>query len=523
MAQRVYPVGKLGGLSGAVEKRLESLQAEDVVRRIWSIDHTVWKPDPTEITDRLGWLNVADWMLDSEHETRRLMDLRSFAGELASEGYQTAVLLGMGGSSLGPAVLFQTFGQAPGALQLIVLDSTDPRAIKDVEDRLDLGRTVFIVASKSGTTLETLSHFAYFWDKVPDGRHFVAITDPGTKLEALANERGFRRVFSNPPDIGGRYSVLSYFGIVPAALMGVDPAALLASAQEMMGACHDAVAPAQNPGAWLGAVLGEAAVEGRDKVTLAFAPSVRTLGWWVEQLIAESTGKEGKGILPVEGEPIGPPAVYSDDRLFVAVGDVDGLGALESAGYPVVRIPFGDKLDLGGEFFRWEFATAVAGHVLGINPFDQPNVQSAKDATARILQAGRAGEQPEVEDASTVLARVRPHDYIAIQAYLPPSPETDEALLRARVALRDHHRVATTTGYGPRYLHSTGQLHKGGANNGVFLQVVSDDPVDLPIPDQPFTFGTLEKAQALGDLESLLGQGRRATRVTLEQLEEVTK
>jgi glucose-6-phosphate isomerase len=517
MAQRVHPAGKLGGLSGAVEKRLESLQKEDVVRRIWSLDHTVWKPDPTEITNRQGWLNVADWMLDSG----RLTDLRSFAGQLASEGYRAAVLLGMGGSSLGPAVLFQTFGQAPGALQLIVLDSTDPRAIKNVEDRLDLGRTVFIVASKSGTTLETFCHFAYFWDKIPDGRHFVAITDPGTRLEALANERGFRRVFSNPPDIGGRYSVLSYFGIVPATLMGVDLAALLESAHEMMHACHNAAAPAENPGAWLGAVLGEAAVNGRDKLTLALAPSIRTLGWWVEQLIAESTGKEGKGILPVEGEPIGPPAVYGDDRLFVAVGDVDGLAALESAGHPVVRIPFGDKLGLGGEFFRWEFATAVAGHILGINPFDQPNVQSAKDATERILQAGRAGEQPQVEDASTVLASVRPRDYIAIQAYLPPSPETDQALLRARVVLRDRHRVATTAGYGPRYLHSTGQLHKGGANNGVFLQVVADDPGDLPIPDQPFTFGTLEKAQALGDLESLLGQGRRATRVTLEQLEEV--
>ena len=514
-ARRVRHGGDLDGLAGRVSGRLESFQQQDVVRRLWSSDHTLWKPEPTEIANRLGWLSIVDTMLEAND------DLRRFAKRVADDGYRTAVLFGMGGSSLTPEVLSSTFGAAPGALELVVLDTTDPATIREVEQNLDLKRTLFVVASKSGTTLETLSHFAYFWEKTPDGAQFVAITDPGTPLHSLARERGFRKVFVNSAGIGGRYSALSYFGLVPAALIGADIEGLLDRAHEMVHACHTCVPSEENPGAWLGAVLGEAALAGRDKLTLVLPAEISALGSWIEQLIAESTGKEGKGILPVDGEALGAADVYGDDRLFVTIGDHDGLAALEGAGYPVVRLPYSDSLQLGGEFFRWEFATAVAGHVLGINAFDQPNVQEAKDATARILEGGADG-QVETEALSALLEQIRPGDYIAIQAYLTRSADLDAQLQTARLRLRDRHRVATTVGYGPRFLHSTGQLHKGGPNTGVFIQVVGDDDVDLSIPDKPYTFGELKRAQALGDLQSLRALGRRVARVTLEELLEVS-
>jgi hypothetical protein len=417
-------------------------------------------------------------------------------------------------------VFRETFGVARGALDLIVLDTTHPDQIRAVEEGLDLGRTLFVIASKSGGTTETLSHFAYFWRKVPDGSRFVCITDPGTSLQQLAGEHGFRRAFLNQPDIGGRYSALSHFGLVNAALVGVDLDGLLAGAHEMSEACGPDVPAAKNPGMALGAAMGEAALGGRDKLTLALPDEVHALGYWIEQLIAESTGKEGKGILPVEGEDLGSPDVYVTDRLFTAVGTADGdtLDALVEAGHPEVRIPFGRTIELGGEMFRWEFATAVAGAVLGIHPFDQPDVQSAKDATKRILAGG---EIPEVDPGNLdeLLSSARPADYVAIQAYIPRSHENMARLQAIRMRLRDRMRLATTVGFGPRFLHSTGQLHKGGPNTGLFIQVVEPPQADVAIPGEPYTFGHLIAAQAAGDLMALRDRGRRVARVSPAELE----
>ncbi len=505
--------GELNGLREPVAKRLAALRDDEVPRRIWAFDHTVWKPEPDEIANRLGWLTAVDRM------TEEAPRLREFAREVAGEGFRTAVLLGMGGSSLAPEVLATTSGAERGMLDLTVLDTTDPETILQVERTLDLSHTLFIVSSKSGTTVETLSHLAYFWDKLGDGAHFVAITDRGTPLERTARDREFRRVFLNPADIGGRYSALSYFGLVPGALIGADLDGLLDRAHEMLHACHHCVPPEENPGAWLGAVMGEGARAGRDKLTLVLPREVAALGYWIEQLIAESTGKEGKGIVPVEGEPLGGPEVYGPDRLFVALGEHDGLPELERAGHPVARLRYSDPLQLGAEFFRWEFATAVAGHVLGINPFDQPNVQEAKDATARVLREG-VSEAPATAEVASVLAQVRHGDYIALQAYVPRNAVNDALLEDARTRLRDRYRVATTVGYGPRYLHSTGQLHKGGPDTGVFIQVTAGDHEDLVVPGAPYTFGALKQAQALGDLLSLQAHGRRVTRVSPEQLQE---
>ncbi|MEP7214681.1 MAG: bifunctional transaldolase/phosoglucose isomerase [Anaerolineaceae bacterium] len=502
----------LGTLGPAVKARLKSLQSDKVVARIWERDHTVWKDDPTELSNRLGWLTVGD---DLATETG---DLKLFAESVAGHGYNTVVLLGMGGSSLAPEVLFSTFGSAPRALTLKVLDSTDPEQILAVEESIDLEKTLFIVASKSGGTIETLSQFGYFWEKIPDGRHFVAITDPGTALATLGRERNFRRVFENEPEIGGRYSALSHFGMVPAALIGVDVQRLLDRAHDMASACATAVPAVENAGAWLGAVVAESALAGKDKLTLVLPGELSTLGYWIEQLVAESTGKEGRGIVPIEGEALGDPSVYGDDRLFVAIGDNVALGPLEAAGHPVVRLPYTDPYQLGGEFFRWEFATAIAGQILQVNPFDQPDVQAAKDATAAILK-GQAANATTATLAE-ILANVKAGDYVAITAFLPRNAETIAQLDAVRLALRDRLRVATTVGFGPRFLHSTGQLHKGGANNGVFIQVVAEEQPDIPIPGKTYTFGQLKAAQALGDLASLTGLGRRATRVTLRELQD---
>lgn len=501
----------LGGIGAAVESRLHEMDSNDLVGRIWKRDHTVWKPDPTEIANRLDWLTVADDLAGKAKE------LTAFAKSVWDEGYTTAVLLGMGGSSLAPEVLQATFGTAPGALTLHVLDATDPDQIASLEAGLNLERTLFIVSSKSGTTIETLSQFAHFWSKVPDGAHFIAVTDPGTSLQKLGEERGFRKVFANPPDIGGRYSALSYFGLVPAALIGIDVARLLRRAHQMMEACGQKGSAEANPGAWLGAILGEAALAGQNKLTLVLPEAMATLANWIEQLIAESTGKEGRGILPVAGEPLGAPRVYGKDRLFVVYGDDPSLKALEKAGHPVVRLAYHDPYQLGAEFFRWEFATAVAGHILQINAFDQPNVQEAKEATNKILAGQKVDSGTPAVDQ--VLAQVKEGDYIALTAYVPRDDDWEKRLQRVRVALRDRYHVATTVGFGPRFLHSTGQMHKGGPNQGVFLQVVSEPRVDLPIPGETKTFGELKAAQANGDLESLRAHGRRVARITPAELE----
>ncbi|HKW07749.1 MAG TPA: bifunctional transaldolase/phosoglucose isomerase [Candidatus Dormibacteraeota bacterium] len=517
----------LGSLQPAVDAQVAKLQKDDAPRRLWAKDSTLWTADPAkrqEIRDRLGWLDVADKMLEHAHQFVALAK--------ESREYSDVVLLGMGGSSLCPDVLRNTFGPTvKGHPRLHVLDTTDPATILSVQSKINVGRTLFIVASKSGETTETLSHFAHFWEKSGgNGRQFAAITDPGTSLEKLAKDHGFRWVFPNPPDIGGRYSALSYFGLVPGALMGVDDLKLLDRAVEMEHSCADSVPVESNPGVWLGAVMGRLATQGRNKVTLICSPKVATFGYWVEQLIAESTGKEGKGIVPIEGEPVGKPAVYGDDRLFVYIRmDADPpnrrVQALERAGQAVVTLTLRDKLDLGGEFFRWEAAVAIAGAVLGIDAFDQPNVQESKDNTKKVLATFKSrGKLPAAAsvpaakakaDIATLLKKAKKGAYFAIMAYTTRTPASEAAIAAIRTAVRDKTTIATTSGYGPRFLHSTGQLHKGGPKTGLFLQIVQDDTKDVPIPGQPYTFSVLKQAQAIGDLRSLTSRKLPVVRVTL--------
>jgi glucose-6-phosphate isomerase/transaldolase/glucose-6-phosphate isomerase len=453
-----------------------------------------------------------------------------------AQAYDDAVLLGMGGSSLCPDVLRHTFGSAKGQPRLHVLDTTDPATIAGVRSKLDLKKSLFIVASKSGETTETLSQFAYFWSEVSavekkrPGFHFAAITDPGTSLEKLARDHDFRWVFSNPPDIGGRYSALSYFGMVPGAIIGVDVKEMLERATEMAHSCDATVSAEKNPGVWLGAVMGQLATHGRDKLTLLLSPRISTFGYWVEQLLAESTGKDGKGIVPVEGEPLGKPDAYGQDRVFVHIRldrepDDAGVRALEKAGHPVVTLTLRDKLDLGGEFLRWELATAVAGSIIGIDAFDQPNVQESKDNTKKVLTRFKtSGKLPSAEtvEVGEAAARVRelvggakPPLYFALMSYSERTRTSERALADIRAAIRDARHVATTAGYGPRFLHSTGQLHKGGPREGLFLQLVQQDARDVPIPGQPYGFSTLKQAQALGDFESLRSRKLPVLRVSL--------
>jgi len=519
------PAGKtpvpeaLSTLSDKVKARLSELDTQGIGRRIWAADDaSVWSNDPTEITqpNRLGWLTVGDEM------RAQVDDLQRFAAEVRADGLTRAVVLGMGGSSLAPEVFSEVFGHGEGGLRLSVLDTTVPADIIALEQQIDLKQTLFIVSSKSGTTVETTSHMAYFWEKLKDGKHFVAITDPGTPLEAAAREKGFRRVFQAPASIGGRYSALSVFGLVPAVLAGVDIGALLERASVMAQACSADHAAAENPGLRLGAIIGEASVNGQDKLTLVLPPRLASLGTWLEQLLAESTGKLGKGIVPIDGEQLGEPQQYGADRIFVAYDDEEKLDALVAAGHPVVRLKMDDPLELGAEFFRWEMAVAVAGHVIGINPFDQPNVQQAKDATARILGGG-SSETKATFALSDLRQQVRSGDYIALQAYLPRDLGIRARLVDARQRLRDRLGVATTIGYGPRYLHSTGQVHKGGPNSGIFLQLVDSVKNDLPIPGRDFSFGRLMHAQADGDMTALNEAGRRVMRLSLTELEEAIR
>ena len=515
----------LGRCRPVVEAEMARLRGVDAVARIWRGDHAVWKPSPDEITDRLGWLSLPTDMGSN------VADLVSFADEVARDGYTHVVLLGMGGSSLGPEMLRQAFGSTPERPELIVLDSTVPGWVRAVVGRIDPSSTLFLVSSKSGTTIEPNVLYSYFRSLVDGaagrdraGASFAAVTDPGTALEELASREGFRRVFHGNPEVGGRYSILSSFGLVPAALMGIDVEKMLDRASGMREACL-ASDPGDNPAAALGAAIGRLALEGRDKLTIFASPSIAGFGLWVEQLVAESLGKEGRGVVPVAGEyPLGPDA-YGDDRLFVHLrlegednSPVDAaLDELSRSGQPVVRLDLGDLFDLAAEVFRWEFAVAVAGVVLRVNPFDQPDVQAAKDMTNSVLAefgSSRAlPKAPETMPAADLLSQIRPGDYVAIMEYAHQTPELDAAVDELRRAMMTRYRVATTMGYGPRFLHSAGQLHKGGPPLGLFLQLVDDTGADVDIPGQPYSFGVLASAQALGDLRALKAAGRRVCRM----------
>jgi glucose-6-phosphate isomerase len=544
-----------GPAAPAVQQALEQIADQRIPPRIWARDHTVWKPSPVEISDRLGWLRAAEIM-------RAQIDrLQGLAAAFRADGYTRVVLLGMGGSSLAPDTLRRTFGVRQGFAELNVLDTTDPGTILALSQGLDLEHTAFLVSSKSGTTQETLSLFRFFYRRMVAamgewraGEHFLAITDPDTPLASLADRLHLRGALLNDPNLGGRYSALSYFGLAPAAIIGLDLPELLERALQAASASARWVPARDNPAVRLGAFLAESVRQGRDKLTVLAPASLESFGDWVEQLIAESTGKEGTGILPVVGEVPAPPQAYGEDRLFVQLqlgADQDGEAGLEglrAAGHPVAQLTLQDRFDLGGQFFLWELATAVAGHRLGINPFDQPNVEAAKAQARRIVELRRSGgtlpEEPPTaaEDGLAVFAgpgghpamarsvpevvadflgRARPGAYVALQAYLSPTPEIQQQLAALRLALRDRTRLATTVGVGPRYLHSTGQLHKGDAGKGLFLQLTASDPLDLDIPDEPggdassLTFGSLKSAQAQGDRQALLEAGRTAIRVDL--------
>jgi transaldolase/glucose-6-phosphate isomerase len=519
---------QLGTLQPEVDAVVKELQQAEAPKKVWSKDASFWPGAQEDPARWMGWLNVPEKMLEQADKLAQRAE--------EARAYSDVVLLGMGGSSLGPDVFRTTFGHLEGHPRLHVLDTTDPATILDLRSRIDPQKTLFIVASKSGGTTETMSHLAYFWEEVratgtgKAERNFAAITDGGTSLEKLAAERDFRWIFINPSDIGGRYSALSYFGLVPGALMGLDVRELLERAQEMASACDATVPVEKNPGMWLGGAMGRLASLGRDKLTLIMSPAVATFGYWLEQLLAESTGKEGKGIVPIEGEPLGRPDVYGPDRLFVhtrmASDPDDGaVTALERAGQPVITLTMRDKLDLGGEMLRWELATAVAGAVLGIDPFNQPNVQESKDNTKKVLAGFQAsGKLPEAEtlpaiEAGPALARLLAQAtggaYLATMAYTGRTEDSEGALTRIRRHVRDVKRIATTVGYGPRFLHSTGQLHKGGPPTGLFLQIVQDDEVDVGIPGEPYTFSILKQAQALGDFQSLTSRRYPVLRVTL--------
>jgi transaldolase/glucose-6-phosphate isomerase len=513
-------------LEPAIAQRVERAVEEQVARRIWQKDESLWGgPGVPEIGNRLGWLTIADKMLEDAG------DLKLFADGCRDAGLTDAVLLGMGGSSLAPEVFRLSFGDQPGGLKLHVLDSTDPAAVLATERAVNLDSTLFVVSSKSGGTIETLSHFRYFHEKTgKDGSRFVAVTDPGSPLEELARENGFRRVFQADPNIGGRYSALSYFGLVPAALMGVDVEKLLEGALVAEQACQHYDSSSNNSGLWLGCAIGELALRGRDKATFAVAEPIGSFGLWVEQLIAESTGKKGKGVLPVAGEPVGAPDVYGNDRVFLHLQQADApeagfateMAELGKSGQATLTLNSEGAYDLGRVMFFSEFATAVAGWALGINPFDQPNVQEAKDATGKVLDeyknTGRLPDVPEADDEAlrALFSRAAPPHYVAVMGYVEPSERFDAAIEDLRRTIRDATKATTTFGYGPRFLHSTGQFHKGGPATGLFLQLVHDGEEDLEIPRAGYTFGTLKNAQATGDLQTLRAHGLPAERVRLE-------
>ena len=557
----------LGDGAAAYEVAVAQARDERWAERLWDRDPTLWSANErvqAGISDRLGWLDAP------AHFSNQVAALEGFGEGIREAGFTTAVVGGMGGSSLTPDVLHRTFGTSDGWLDLRVLDSTDPAAVASAVDDLDPLATLWIVASKSGTTTEPLAFQADAWDRAeralrahhaPRHEHagelMVAITDPGRSVEAIPHHDDLREVFLNPPDIGGRYSALTYVGLVPASLIGLDLDALLASALAMAGACREPD-PAANPGVSLGLAIGTLAKAGRDKLTFVADPAIAGFGAWAEQLIAESTGKHGTGIVPIDREPLGPIEVYGDDRVFVRLalaGEAHPAGdalidAATSAGHAVIRIELADPIDIGAEAFRWEVATAIAGAVLGIDPFDQPNVEEAKDLTRTVLAAAETGAAPTppppalvtdpgagitlhgdaalrltagdgtlVGELARHLARRKPHAYLALQAFIDPTSAADAALERIRVLLRDATGCATTAGFGPRFLHSTGQLHKGGTPSGWFLQLTADHPVDRPIPGWPYTFGRLIDAQAEGDFAAIESHDLPILRVHLGDLE----
>ena len=545
----------LGEYHGGVQNAVRKLSEENVIQRLWDHDHTLWNPDPREISNRLGWLHC------HTHMPPYLPEISALRDDLIRAGIDTALLLGMGGSSLAPDLFSKTFPKNPSSLDLLVLDSTDPGAILDLHERLDPVKTIYIVSTKSGGTEETLSFLKYFYQQASQalgsedvGNHFIAITDPGSKLVDLAQKFRFRKIFLNDPNLGGRYSALSHFGMVPATLTGIDSDRLLGSARDVASLCSPDKPVPQNPAAILGATLGTMASLGRDKLTFIIPPDLHSFADWAEQLIAESTGKHGKGILPVVGEELGDPEVYAQDRVFVHIYHGNGLeqlepalnrglSALEASGHPVIHIGLQDLYDIGGQFLLWELATALAGNILQINPFDQPNVEAAKVRAREMVSAYKStgslpAQTPVLETEQFALFSKNParslreafhsfleqaneSDYISVQAYLQPLTSTTTALNRLQSTLREKTHLATTIGYGPRFLHSTGQLHKGDRGNGLFILLTSSHEHDIPIPDEisgsnsSMTFGVFILAQALGDQIALADAGRRLLRIHL--------
>ena len=541
-------------LTKAVEAALDDWQNNRKLERLWTRDTSLWTGKDED--KWLGWLDI----VDEQRKTNRRFT--NFAAEVKHAGFTHALLLGMGGSSLCPEVLSKSFGHSDGFPELHVLDSTDPQQVKDAEEKIDIAKTLFFVSSKSGTTLEPNIFKQYFFQRtkevlgVPNaGNHFIAITDPGSKLRQEAEQDRFRKIFLGVPVIGGRYSALSDFGMAPAAAMGINVMRFLDAANDMVVACGANASAKNNPGAILGAVLGTAHNHGRDKITIVASPGIVDLGAWLEQLIAESTGKSGKGIIPLDREALGTPELYGDDRIFAylrlmhapdTVQDA-AFAALEKAGQPVITISVDGTYSLGQEFFRWEFATAVAGAIIGINPFDQPDVEASKVETRKLTeQFERTGALPSetpffegegiklfADEKNTAdlrlfageaslrgylkahLDRLKRHDYFALLAYVEMNDGHEQLLQTARHAVRDTKQVATCLGFGPRFLHSTGQAYKGGPNSGVFLQITCDDAHDLQVPNQKYSFGVVKAAQARGDFEVLAERGRRALRVHL--------
>jgi transaldolase / glucose-6-phosphate isomerase len=540
-----------GPLANAVSASLEDWKKNNKVARLWEKDASLWTG--ADESNWLGWLTV------TEEQLARIAVFEQIADDVKKARFKHALLLGMGGSSLCPEVLRMTFGKIRGYPELHVLDSTDPAQIKAVESKLDLKSTLCIVSSKSGSTLEPNIYKQYFFERVKTkvgeneaGNRFIAITDPGSKLQQVAESDKFRKVFMGVPSIGGRYSALSNFGMVPAAVMGLDVAKFLKNTEEMVRACSSSSAADANPGVLLGTILGVAAAHGRDKLTIIASPGIFDLGAWLEQLIAESTGKNGKGIIPVDRERPATPVTYGNDRVFAYLrlaskpnkAQDAAVAALEKAGHPVVRITLPHAYNLGQEFFRWEIATAVAGSIIGINAFNQPDVEASKIETRKLTSEYEATgklppEAPFFEDKGiklfadeknagalkggatlagvlqTHLSRLGAGDYFAVLGYLPMNSANEKVLQEIRHAVRDNKKVATVLGFGPRFLHSTGQAYKGGPNSGVFLQITCDDAKDLPVPGQKYTFGIVKAAQARGDFAVLAERGRRALRVHL--------
>ena len=542
-------------LAASVKANIEDWRAGDKVRRFWQHDASLWTG--TDEAKWMGWLDITAQQIAHSDQ------LQAAVADVKIENFTDILLLGMGGSSLCPDVLAMTFGRIAGFPRLHVLDSTDPAQVKAAENKVNLASTLFIVSSKSGTTLEPNIFKQYFFERAKQtvgadkaGSRFIAITDPGSKMQQVAEADHFRHIFPGLPSIGGRYSALSNFGVVPGALMGLDMGRFLARTQEMVEACGAGVGVEQNPGVLLGIILGTAARSGRDKLTLITSPGISALGAWLEQLVAESTGKQGKGIVPLDREDVGPPEIYGNDRMFAYVrlesapdkAQDAKVAALEQAGHPVVRIPLGDIYDLGQEFFRWEIATAVSGSIIGINPFNQPDVEASKIATRNLTTeyektGSLPAEKPVLEDGGiklftdavnaealakaagsdkTLAGYLRAHikragtgDYFALLAYIQMNTSHETLLQKLRLALRDRKRVATCLEFGPRFLHSTGQAYKGGPNSGVILQVTCDDAADLSVPGQKYTFGVVKAAQARGDFQVLAERGRRALRVHL--------